>query len=71
MALEKGTEEFQFFGELFQLCKKYWNVQNTEQYWQNLLDECGVMSKKYESIPLARKFIVAFIGEQERKCKKQ
>ena len=37
MALEKGTEEFMMFGEYFNLCKKYWDVSDTDEYWEGLI----------------------------------
>ena len=32
MALEKGTEEWMFWSDFFQFCKKYWETSGSEDY---------------------------------------
>lgn len=68
MALEKGTEEWMFWSDLFQLCKKYWDVQETDEYWTNLMDESEKLNEKYKSI-VSEKFILAFLSIQTEKYK--
>lgn len=70
MALEKGTEEFMMFGDFFQLCKKYWKVEDADIYWNYLIKDGNKFVEKYEQIPLAKGLVIALMEEQERKAKK-
>ena len=67
VALEKGTEEFMMFGEYFNLCKKYWNITDTDEYWESIIADATSFSEKYKSIPLAVKISVAFLESQNIK----
>lgn len=69
MALEKGTEEFMMFGDYFNLCKKYWKVQDSDIYWENIIKSGNEFVKKYEHIPFAKGLVIALMEEQERKAK--
>lgn len=60
MALEKGTEEWMFWSELFQLCKKYYDVKDSEEYWNNLSKEVETLYNKYNT-PFARNFCMALL----------
>lgn len=60
MALEKGTEEWEFWSDFFQFCKRNWEVKNDEQYWQSLIDQSELLYKKYNSL-IAKYFIAAFL----------
>lgn len=66
MALEKGTEEWMFWSDLFQLCKKYWDIQDTEEYWQHLADDVSALYEKYKT-PFADRFLNAFLDAQNDK----
>ena len=65
MALEKGTEEFMMFGEHFNLCKKYWDVSDTDEYWEGLICDFNKFIKKYKEIDLSREMALAFSNTQE------
>ena len=71
MALEKGTEEFMMFGEYFNLCKKYWDVSDTDEYWEGLICDLNKFIKKYKEIELSREIALAFSNAQERKGKRK
>lgn len=66
---EKGSEEWLMFKDYWKLCQKYWGVENSDQYWDELIEECNEFFKKYEIIPLARKISMAFLDTQEEKYK--
>ena len=68
MALEKGTEEWMFWSDFFQLCKKYWDIHNSEDYWRSLANATNELYNKYKS-DYAEVFIMAFVNLQERKAK--
>ena len=66
MALEKGTEEWMFWRDFFQLCKKYWEIKDTEEYWRNLVDDANELCEKYE-IPFINRLLIAFLNMQNDK----
>lgn len=68
MALEKGTEEWVFWSEFFQLCKKYWDVSKSEEYWDGLMRESNELYEKHKTI-FSSKMIFAFIETQEERYK--
>lgn len=70
MALEKGTREWQMFGDFFQLCKKYWDVEETDEYWKNLIKDNNDFYNKYKDIALSEKLAIAFSETQEEIMKK-
>lgn len=70
MALERGTEEFELFGDYFKICKKYWQVESTDEYWENLIDDCNEFCEKYKDYALAREIARGFCNAQEKELKK-
>ncbi len=60
MALEKGTEEWMFWSDFFQFCKKYWEIPESEEYWDKLAKEANELYDKYET-NYANKFIISFL----------
>ena len=69
MALEKGTEEFMMMGDYFNIIKKFWKVQDTDKYWDNIRITGNEFITKYKEIPFAQTLMIAFLDEQERKTK--
>jgi hypothetical protein len=69
MALERGTEEFELFGDYFKICKKHWQVESTDEYWENLIDDCNEFCEKYKDYKLAREIARAFCNAQEKNLK--
>ena len=68
MALEKGTEEWMFWSDLFQLCKKYWDVKADDEYWDELINESHKLYAKYKTA-FALRMIFSFIDTQEEKLR--
>ena len=66
MALEKGTEEWMFWSEFFQFCKKYWDVREDDEYWSMIIQDADKLYRKYNSY-LSKKFIIAFLDVQSKK----
>lgn len=66
----KGTEEWLMFMDFWNLCQKYWQVEETDEYWDNIIADASEFSEKYKSIPLAIKISVAFLESQNQKSKK-
>lgn len=66
----KGTEEWLMFMDFWNLCQKHWQVEETDEYWDNIIADASEFSEKYKSIPLAIKISVAFLESQNQKSKK-
>lgn len=64
----KGSEEWQMFMDYWTLCQKHWIPDETEEYWQGLIDDINVFYKKYNA-PFAKGLYQALHDELERKMK--
>jgi hypothetical protein len=54
------------FTDFWQLCQKHWEVELTDEYWEQLIRKDATdFEQKYKSIPLARNMIKAFLDTQE------
>ena len=47
MALEKGSEEWYMFMDYWNICKAFWDVQDSDDYWKGLIANLNVFLKKY------------------------
>ncbi len=68
MALEKGTEEWMFWSDFFQYCKKNWTVKDCDDYWKSLIQESELLYQKYKT-NLAKEFILAFLKVKSNEYK--
>lgn len=66
MALEKGTEEWMFWSDFFQFCKKYWDVRGDEEYWDDLSSSASRLYDIYKT-DYSRYFLKAFLDLQNSK----
>ena len=66
MALEKGTEEWMFWSDFFQFCKKYWDVREDDEYWLMITQDADKLYRKHNSY-LSKKFILTFLDVQSKK----
>lgn len=64
----KGSEEYQMFVDYWNLCKKFWIVENNEEYWDSLIAETDKFYKKYRTA-FSRALAVELANELERKSK--
>lgn len=65
----KGSEEWQMFVDYWNLCQKHWQVENTDEYWENLIDDCNEFCEKYKDYKLAREIAFGFCNAQEKNLK--
>ena len=70
LALEKESKEWQMFGDYFVLCKKYWDVKDTEKYMEDLIISVNEFYEKYKDIPLSEGLSIAFSETQDKLFKK-
>ncbi len=57
------------FTDAWKFYKKYADVQQSDEYWEAVVDEYGQIAKKYDNAKLAIALILAAIEELERKSK--
>lgn len=57
------------FTDAWKFYKKYVDVQQSDEYWEAVVDESGQIAKKYDNAKLAIALILAAIEELERKSK--
>lgn len=62
--------EFSYFGEVWTFFKKYYDVQQSDEYWQAVVEEAGAINQKYQCA-LCKDLILAVMDELERKGKAQ
>ena len=55
----------QFMRELWPLMKATWETEDPESYWTELIDKADALIEKYEDIPIAKKFVVAYLEHQD------
>ena len=51
----KGSEEWQMFMDFWALCQKYWEPEDSDEWWEETLREIDVFAKKYGSIESLRR----------------
>lgn len=62
----KESAEMVMFREFYNIIQKYWIPEDTESYWQGLIDDSNAFIEKFRhTCPLSRKLIVAFNNQQE------
>ena len=67
---EKGSEEWKMFTEFWQLSQKYWEPDETESYWNEMLEDTKRFMEHYK-IPFARRLCVALHNGMADKLKEK
>lgn len=57
------------FTDAWKFYKKYADVQQSDEYWDAVVDESGQIAKRYDNAKLAIALLLAAIDELERKSK--
>lgn len=61
----KGSEEWMMFMDFWNLCQKYWIVEDTDEYWEGVIRSANDFQKKYNHILLSRRLALAFVDALE------
>ena len=69
MALEKGTEEWMFWGDFFQFCKKYWEPTKECKFWDDFIKDSDCLIEKYNNADYAAAFVLAFADMINKRAK--
>lgn len=65
----KGSEEWQMFMDYWALCQKYWEPEESDEWWEEALGKIDELSKKYGSTVFIRGLCMALVNELELKAK--
>lgn len=66
---EKGSEEWMMFLDFWNLCQKYWIVENTDEYWDSIVNSTREFYEKYKNIHLSENLAIALLNSQDEKSK--
>ena len=61
----KGSEEWMMFTDFWNLCQKYWILEDTDEYWESVISSTNEFYEKYNNIPLSKRLALAFIDAME------
>lgn len=67
---EELKKVYGMFTDAWKFYKKYADVQQSDEYWEAVVDESRQIAKKYDNAKLAIALLLAAIDELERKSKK-
>ena len=63
----KASVEWQMFMDYWALCQKYWEPEETDEWWEEALGKIDELSKKYGSTVFIRGLCMALVNELEVK----
>lgn len=66
---EELKKVYGMFTDAWKFYKKYADVQQSDEYWEAVVDESGQIAKKYDNAKMAIALLLAAIDELERKSK--
>ena len=62
MGYKFSETERSFFAEFYKLCEKYWNITDTDEYWNGMIRDTEDLNKRYKELqPLSKEIIVGFV----------
>ena len=61
---EKGTVERNMFNDLWEYCQKFWVVEDSKAYWEDLIKATDELEEKYHS-SLFNSWMADFISTKE------
>lgn len=70
--LEKGSDEWQFFQDFWKFRQKYYDPEDKDEWFNELINEATLLSKKYENTEFgefARQLLIVHIDDVDRRCK--
>lgn len=72
LAKKEGVVDFNYvevYKSVLDFYRKYSKVENTDKYWENVIDESEQISRKYNKQKFVVDLLVSVISELERKGK--
>lgn len=71
--LEKGSEEWQFFKDYYEFRQKYYEADNSEEWFEKLIHAADQFYEKYKNVSFAeyvKQLILAHISDVDRRTRK-
>lgn len=62
---EKNSFYWRLFAEYYALCQGYWQLEDTDEWWEEVTDKCEEFSAKYENCAFAIGLMGALIRKLE------
>lgn len=70
--MKKGTVEFNFFRDFWNLCQAYWIAETTDEFWISLIKDVDKLYMEYrEDIPHAKEIIMAFVSSLDNQQREE
>lgn len=70
---QKGFEEWLMFMDYWQLCQRFWEPEEQDEYWDDVAKETNLFYEKYNHVGLAEHITLAlldYLEERSRNGKK-
>lgn len=64
-----GSEEFMMFNEFWKLYQKFYEPEDNQRYWEELVREANEFHKKYVAFPMSKQMALGLIDCFEEKAK--
>lgn len=68
---EKNSFYWRLFADYYTLCQSYWQLEDTDEWWEEVVDKCMVFSTKYENDAFAIGLADALIRKLEEDKKRR
>lgn len=65
----KSTIEFTIYADIWSFHKRYYDVSDSDDYWEAVIDDANTLYKKYDNSKFAKSLVMAVMEELERKAK--
>lgn len=68
---EKNSFYWRLFAEYYTLCQAYWQLEDTDEWWEEVIGKCKEFTTKYENDAFARGLADALIRKLEEDKKRR
>lgn len=65
----KSTIEFAIYADIWNFHKRYYEVSDSNDYWEAAVKDANALYKKYNDSKFAKSLVMAVMDELERKAK--
>lgn len=68
----KNSQERQLFADFYKMCEKFWEPENTDEYWTEVSKAADWFIQKYGKVhPIAKEMTVAFVCGLDEKFRRE
>lgn len=67
----KSTIEFAIYADIWNFHKRYYEVSNSDEYWEAAVKDANALYKKYSDSKFAKSLVMAVMDELERRSKEE